>query len=233
MPGIEHILINPFLAATKRSVRRANALGAYTNAALSAATADPAIAALYAAYKPVWMAWETLFVDKSLKQDKQAGSTAGQKNLFRKLSQDIKEWGLSIENVHRKGTQGYIRLLPNGRRPFRNGQTEQRLTAVSVLASALADEPSLAALHATVVAVLASLEAAKGRAEGNKSLRKGAAITLEQARVDLCVALYGALCGLLHLHARNPHLVRAFFDIATLHRHRHRKVEATVAKNPE
>lgn len=52
MPGLEHVLTNPFLAATKISASRAMALGDFTDNALKGAGNPPEIAALYEAYHP-------------------------------------------------------------------------------------------------------------------------------------------------------------------------------------
>lgn len=223
MPGIEHFLINPFLQATKRSAGRTATLGRYTDAALYEASDNPDVAVLYNKYHPVWEAFQVLHSDRGAVQGKSVGKTDGLNKALARLSDDIKDWAFAIETVYRRGTPGYIKLLPRGRAPFRDGKTVTRIAAVHALSLALQDEPALATLRVTVEDAYAELDNIINAAEGAKSSKGVTRDQLERARVQLCEALYAVLGGVIHLYPNNERRVKHFFDIATMHRHRHRK----------
>ncbi len=217
------MLVNPFVSTTKRAGGRAATLGRYTDSALSAPGNPAEIAALYAAYHPVWEVFKNAYYERSSKGGEQVGKVAGMKEQLRALSDNIKEWALAIEQVHRKGTPGYVTLLPQGRHPFRNGSKTERIATVDALVLSLAEQPELSALHTEVAAFAMQLKTFNADAEGKKGGRRSSSVSLERARLALCSALYAVLGGLINLYPDEPHRVSLYFDIATMHRHRHRK----------
>lgn len=222
MPGIDHLLINPFLNITKRSPKRAHALGLFTDNALGLAGQPAEIVALYNAYHPVFEAFHALYIGRGSSGADRHGRTLAQGLLLDELSERIKEWAFQVENVHRRDTPEYQTYLPQGRRPFRHGKIEDRATAVRVLARELAGKPAFSALYADVQAFSDQFEAAIGGAVGGETIEKTKSQELEIGRIALCHALYAVLGGLINLYPDNPHRVTTYFDIATMHRHRHR-----------
>lgn len=228
MPGIEHVLFNPFLKATAGSALRAAALGMFTDDVLSAHSSEPAIAALYNEYHPVWKAYSDCYNGRFYALGMGKSKTQSLQEAVAGLSDDIKEWGLAIERVHRRDTPGYQKLLPNGRRAFRQGRMSTRIAAVGSLVLALQDnEPLLAALLPVVQEKATLLADLRLAAEGAQSAKNGKRLALKTLRLDLCRALYSVLGGLIHLYPDNPERVSNFFDVATMHRRRHRKKSDT------
>lgn len=230
MPGIEHILTNPFLNATKGSCERAFILGTFTDGALRRPGVEPEIAALYDAYHPVFADFKERFLTRTSRRGEGKSKTFAQRVLLQELSGHIKDWGLRIEMVHRRDTPAYLTFLPRGRKPFRSGKIDSRASAVLSLSLSLQTEPALSDLRLKVEAFYAQLAAAISGAEGAKSLKGASRHELEEARIALCHALYAVLGGLIRLYPDQPDRAKAYFDIATLHRHRHRKVEGIKVK---
>jgi hypothetical protein len=222
MPGIEHILTNPFLNATKRSLSRARVLGSYTDAGLGRPGAPPEIVALYNTYHPVFENFKALFLARDSQTGHHISKTFAQTLLLEELSERIKEWGFQIEYVHRRDSPEYQTFFPQGRRPFRHGKIEMRASAVSQLALALQGKPEFSALLAEVQAFSEQLQAAIAGAIAAQSIKSTSSKELERGRIELCNALYAVLGGLIHLYPDRPHKVSAYFDTATMHRHRTR-----------
>ncbi len=229
MPGIEHILVNPFLRVTRGSARLTAALGTYTDNVLAAPGQPAGVAALYAAYHPVWAGFKVVHYDGKSGRGVQAGRVLELSQALRTLSDHhIKEWALAIEIAYRKGTPDYEVLLPRGRKPFRNGSKSERISAVSVLAQNLAGRPALAGLLAEVSAFAAQLKALDTTAGGTLNHVKLNSTALKEAQLALCHALYAVLGGLINIYPDSPGSVAAYFDVVAMHRHRHRKPAAYV-----
>jgi hypothetical protein len=232
MPGIEHILINPFLNATKRSPAKALTLGSFTDARLGGDGKPPEIVALYNVYHPVFEQFKALMLARNSRRSEGISLTAAQQILIDDLSRRIKDWALRIEYVHRRETPEYLAFLPRGRRPFRHGKIEARRAAVSSLAKSLQGKAAFSALHAEVQAFANELEAAIGGAAGAQSLKGTSSKELENGRIELCHALFAVLGALINMYPDKPEKAKTYFDIATMHRHRSRKTGAKQAPEP-
>lgn len=233
MPGIQHMLVNPFLQATRRSTSRALTIGTFTDAALSAPGKPAGIVAIYDAYHPAFDAYFTAAGKRSATSGQKVGSVYGFQERMASLSKHIKKWGHTIEGVHSKGTAEYEVFFPRGRKAFRNGSRTARMAALASLANALAADPALSALHTEVAAFKADLEAALLATEGKKGLARGSSVQLERARIALCEALYAALGALIALYPDRPQVVADYFDTATMHRKFHRKRKGQAAESVE
>lgn len=222
MPGILHFLVNPFVNATTNSAARASTIGHFTDVALYAESENADIAALYNQYHPVWAAFEAMFGQRVATHGQSVSKAFAMQKALRKMSDDVKEWAFAVEAVHRRNTPPYLKFFPRGRSPFRDGRMETRIAAVGALALALQDEPLLASLHATVQQAYADLDDLATKASGGRSSRKKSNNELETARLQLCEALYAVLGGLIRIYPNNPDRVKHFFDVRTMHRHKHR-----------
>jgi hypothetical protein len=215
-----NFLINTFLVITEGSYRTAKKLGDYTLNALLSHNADPVIANLHTSLKPfvdsynsAYNTWlSKLGTQKSLTNDLTI-------NLKLLQSAKIKQWDIAVQGQFLEGTTKYIAIFPNRRSPFQQGSQEDRLAAVEALSIALAGIASLATTKTDVDAFIAMLKASFVVQKGSLSNTSGFSNNVENARVAMCVELYGVLGQLMSKYKTNPKDVEQYFDLETIRNH--------------
>lgn len=226
-------LNNPFDAATHDSFRAARKIGDYTINALQPRISDPFFAGIYSTLLPFRNAYNTAYDTWIGQMGTQKSKTSGLTATFKELSGlKIRQWDVAIQNVYEEGTEGYINLLPQHRKPFQQGPQEARISALSALNTKVSADAGLpASLKADIAAVLLDINNHFGSQQGAISITRSASETLEVKRVAMCQSLYGALGLLMNVYQANPAQIAPFFDLETIRNHEQSVFRNGVAKD--
>ena len=118
--------------------KKALALSNYTDAQLLAQQADPFYGALYNTYDPLDKALTNAYNTWKSMGGFQKGATLSVGQLLQLLTPGkINAWEYAVMGVYAKGTPEFVAIFPQGHKPFQNGEINQRIQAVSQLATAL------------------------------------------------------------------------------------------------
>ena len=213
MSKLWRFIVNPILNATKGSYSKAKQISIYHDAALFSGIDIPFVAALYASYHPIHEAYEEAYTKWDVQGGIKEGSTLSRKQLLKELSSTkIRDWDIAFQNVYRRGTPEYKKLLPKFRKPFQKGKQLLRIEHVAALGIAIGSDPLLATVKADIEDFYTMISTANSGQDGNKSMVANLSNTLEQARVAMCIAQYANLGIFISQYASNPKKLTPYFD---------------------
>ena len=209
---------NQFLVSTRKSYRKALKLSNWHDSNLNTLQAsEPALVPLYARYHPLHMAYKTAYATWNSAKGTQEGQTQNVKELLRQALLDLDVWDVQIQVVHAKGTVRYKELFPDGRKPFNQGNIEDRIDAFDSLAQSIGAEVALAAVKTAVDATYTALDAARDTQSGAIGGRKVKSGAVEAARVAIMDMQYRNMGVVLDaFYAQRDKMCKALFDLETL-----------------
>jgi len=211
---------NQFVNATEGSYKKMNIVSADTDSKLYGAQANPAIQLLYAYLNPHRYGYLLKYVAWKSKMAAYHGKTATVYQLLADLSSiKIEEFDVKIQVVYRRGTEGYIKLMPNFRAPFQTGEIDERITALATLIESIGADPALAAVKADIVVFYNLINGARNEHQALEGQGNTLSAELELERVNCGNAMYYVLGGLMQVFSTNPSQIADFFDLETLRGH--------------
>ncbi|HEX3008119.1 MAG TPA: hypothetical protein VHO90_10935, partial [Bacteroidales bacterium] len=149
---------NPFLNATEGNFHLARQISIYHINALNAAKTDAEILTLYNGYLPVHEDIMTRYSGWKNQLGVQQGDTDSLAKLLATLrGEKIRDWDIKIQNVYNQDTSEYMRILPDRRKPFQQGEQEDRIGAVRELLLAIGSDEALATVKTNIQAYYTSL----------------------------------------------------------------------------
>lgn len=213
-------LINPFLTAARKSYPKALKISIYHDAQLKANLSDPFFASMYSIYHPLHLTLSGAYSIWRAEGGTRKGSTLNVAQLLKLLSPTkMNAWEYAIIGTFAKGSPEYVTLFPKNRGPFNSGSKEIRIAAVSQLANALGQFPSLATTKADVDDFYQQLTTNRQVQLGNIGTVENKSAEVESAIETAMIEMYSDF-GLLASHFKNnPALAEPFFDLVLLRNH--------------
>ena len=160
------------------------------------------------------------FVNKYANRTQQGGAQKGDTKAFKlalnNMTFNVNKWDIKISDIYEPGSVEYVKLFPNGHKPFITGKQFERVNAVKALQDAIGTDPALAVVKALVDAyytVLFDTFDDKGVAQQTTG---NTADALEQARIDVCNLQYKHLGELMGINYLNPIDTEKYFDLETI-----------------
>lgn len=212
--------VNPFTIATKGSYAKANQIAFDLMTSLEAASTDPDILSMYNYYQPLYAIFESAYTNWHAKEGFKLSATQELQRLLKGITPELNDWDYDIRGVYKKETEGYIKLMNGGHKPFLQGGSLFRVMRVRQLADALLSEPALAATQAAVDAYATQLETARANKDENKSAFNILSSQVEQERLNICTAMYKIMGKLIDKYADMPERVALFFDLQAIRQHK-------------
>jgi len=210
-------LINTFLSVTSTSYRLAIKIAKAHDVALNAAKADPEIGAMYTAFHPLYINLNNAYTVWQTQRGSQHGETVAFESSIATLSsQKVAAWDVAAQVVYNKHSSDYAKLFPNNRTPFQNGSQNNRIAAVAALSGALTGIVPLAAVKTDVDAFLSEITSAQNTQHDalNSTLMQSGAV--EDARVAVCVKMFGNYGRLVGKYEESLMKVADFFPLKYL-----------------
>ncbi len=213
-----NILKNRFESTTKNNKKRMLTASTDTDAKLDAQKNNDAdILMLYGLFHPIFILFAQLYASWLAALGVYKGETLRMKNEMKNLANlKIKEWEAAISAVYLEGTEDYMILLPNKRKPFQSGTYEQRVAAVEGLGERLAGYPALAALKTTVDNYGVFLRNIRLVQQQKEQLADNASSAMETQRVQLAIIFFGVQGFLMFKFRADINKVKDFIDFALL-----------------
>ena len=213
-------LVNPFLAASQTSYVVMRKICNYT---LNAVNKDPANVFMHTCYTTLnpfvnefMLSFDTWRNNKAFSK----GQTSNLSDLLFFLRSDkIREWDIQIQAIHPHSSPEYISLLPNYRTPFQSGSQLERMSAVNTLGIGLTNDVALATLKAEVVQFYLELKSAHNLQVAGKSNIGIGSDSVENARINMGVELYGVLGSMINHFKSTPDSITNYFDLETIRNH--------------
>ena len=213
-------VINPFLNATKDSLRKAYKLSvAHDNYLFQKKTNDPTDpdwATLYARYHALHVAFAVAYSEWKSSGGSLTGVTKSLKDLFKLVPQMLDQWIAIIIPIYNRSTAKFLAFFPKGRTPFEKGSIEDRIAAVKTLSTTIGADTSIAPAKVLIDAAYLSLSNARNTQEGGKFNKKTSSDAVETAKVGAMNGQYRDLGFLTDKYFETPLKIEPFFDLETL-----------------
>jgi len=208
---------NPFLNASETSYPNALKLSTFHDSALATHQTDPFILGLYNGFHPLHMSLKDAYDGWIAKGGIQQGEGLNLNQLLYMLSHTkIQAWDVKIQSVYPQNTPEYKKLMPGRRGPFQAGTQDQRIHAVKALPVAIGSDTALATLKTEIIGFIILLDDAFNNQKQSLSSTKKEGITLETARVAMCINQYANLGALMQKYAATPSSIETYFDLKIL-----------------
>lgn len=178
------------------------------------ATTKPAIDALYQSFLPFFTNFTSIYSEVMNNASTYSSSTLRVEMLFQELSsKKAKRWDIMIQNEYDDSTIEYNDLFGNGRARFQAGAYDMRIAALVSFSNKLAIYPNLVAVKTEVDALFTQIDTARTTQQGNERLDANVRNQLENARVELAVAMHRVFGGLINLYAHNTKDIENYYEM--------------------
>jgi hypothetical protein len=212
-------LENKFVNGTNGSFKRMNIVCADTGDKIDFRKAETGIGPLNTYYQPKRLAFQSKYALWFTTNGTYNAATQTVERYFKELSSTkAKRWDVKVENEYIDDPDKYKAIFPNGRGPLQEGSYESRLIALQSLSNALTGIEALRETKTEVDTFLAQLQAARTLQQGKESMVQELSRQVEVERINVGVALYYVLGGLMQIYSAAPDAIAAFFDLVTLRR---------------
>jgi hypothetical protein len=213
MDNLPTLLRNTFLLNTKKNFEKAYQTGEYHFDALTAHASDAFFATMLAFFGPLWIIYKNAMTAWIAAGGLQQGGTQKISDMLMDLRSDlIDRWDSLIKAALIADPDTYKGLFPNGHKPFQTGAQDKRLNAVGALIEAIGTNALLATIKAEIETWYNAAIAAYGTKQGKKSVTKTSSAAVEQARVELCHAMWKDLMDCNSHFYKNPELSAPYFN---------------------
>ena len=219
MAALWEPLENKFINGTRTSKKRMNTVCADTGDKIDFRKAEPGIGALNTYYQPKRVAFQSKYALWFSTSGTYRAATQTVERLLSDLSgTKAKRWDIKVQNQYIDDPDAYKAIFTNGRAPFQEGSYESRITALQALVNSLTGIDALRDTLTEVNTFLAQLQAARTLQQGKESMVEELSRQVEVERINVGVALYYVLGGLMQIYSATPDAIEAFFDLETLRR---------------
>ena len=233
MAEIWQSLENPFVNATKESYITAMKLSNYHEAFLRQLTinepAEPDWITLHTRYLPLHNGLVSVYTTWSSFKALQKSKTALLKELLDKITENINEWDLQVQNVYRKTNPLYQAIFPQGHKPFQQGAIDKKILEVATLIENMEGDAALDAVRALVETYHDDLDGARDKQEAAKA-------QTQSISVDVATAVKAAMVGewqnngfLINKWPDEPERIEPFHDLQELRKKQQTRFTGTLA----
>jgi hypothetical protein len=209
---------NPFLGPTEDSILLSNTLFFHHDSALlQEKDNDPDILAMYTSFNPLQVDFNSRFSAFTSAVGARIAANTTLRTLLRDVSGvKIADWDVAIQNVYRRGTEAYVKILPHFRKPFQNGGYDVRLNHLNALVNSLDGIPALANVYNDVMATALLVKNARAKALGLAEDVRKKRQELEAARMSCCAGMFVNLGRLIAKYPDDSKSIDRFFDLKNL-----------------
>ncbi len=210
--------VNFFIHPIQQSYVGGKKIIDYTEQALLAGIADPAILTLHTFFHTLWAQHDLDYAAWTVLKSANPGKTLGVMQLIDELtSTNIRKWDKKIQDVYDIDTTEYKTLMPKHRIPFQTGTVASRVLAINTLITAIGSDASLATVKASIVTFVTLLNTAIGKQSGQLNNIDSAIIALDASSLAAAQGMFFVYASLLAKFYLTPTNVDAYFDIPELH----------------
>ncbi len=210
--------VNFFLFPIQQSYVGGKKIIDYTEEALLAGIADPAILTLHTFFHTLWAQHDLDYAAWTVLKSANPGKTLGVTQLIDQLSStNIRKWDKKIQDVYDVDTTEYKTLMPKHRTPFQTGTVASRVLAINTLIATIGNDASLATLKATIVTFVTLLNTATGKQSGQLKNIDTAIVALDASSLAAAQGMFFVYASLLAKFYLTPTSIDVYFDIAELH----------------
>ena len=213
-----HLNKNPYKTAMNSSIPIGLEISTYVYDALYANRLDADITPLYDYYGPKHLAF---LAEAGVKTEDFVERKAATKQVVisnKDLKPNLTEWIRQINDLHRKGTAEYDRLLIGGTESFYNGSRAQKLLRINALILAFGIIAEYAALKILVMAYRDSRVTKTATQTTKKNAVNTAGTNVNTLRNACTNGLWYVLCGLLMIDIEHPELALAYFPMELIYK---------------
>jgi len=180
-----------------------------------AASADPDLVKLYNDIHPVFDGFVLVYNGRISAKAAHKSATAAVKNMLNDLSKNkVPAWDVFIQTLFPKGSEGYIALLPSGRKTLNSGKMDHRIQELAAFITNCNEDTKLAATKTAAQETLTAINAARNLQQSKEGSAADLSAAIEGARVNLANYLYRNICYLAYKNFNNPKAVEAYFEFA-------------------
>ena len=212
--------VNQFLNATKKNFRKALILStahdAYLLKKMTDTPGDPDWALLYNRYHPKHIAYRLAYNNWVASGGSLSGDTLSLTELFKLIPAKLDKWIGMIIIVYAKASAQYKKLFPQGRKPFEQGKTDVRISAIETLSTSIGADVALAPVKTLVDAAYVEIDTARTTQGGGKSTKKANSEAVEEARSAVMIMQYADMGFLINKYPATPNVIVSLFDLQTL-----------------
>ena len=219
MKGDWKYIVNQMEIQTADSVKKAVAVSSYHDTALQTMSLSmPGLIPLYDRYHPLHLT----LVDEYSNLDSSGGAKQGDRvsvEIMLASSKEtlVDEWLIEILKLHKKGSAGYVAILPKGMAPFNSKGIDAKIAAYSTLAKNIGTEVALASVKADIITVHTNLLNARKLQTGAKTTTSNMSDTLDISRIDVMNMQYRNLGRILDdFFDTREIMCPLLFDLVTL-----------------
>ena len=217
-PYVWNRSVNFFIYPIQQSYVGGKKIIDYTEVALLAGIADPAILTLHTFFHTLWAQHDLDYAAWTVLKSANPGKTLGVTQLIDQLtSLYIRKWDKKIQDVYDIDTTEYKTLMPKHRIPFQTGTVASRVLAINTLITAIGSDASLATVKASIVAFITLLNTATGKQSGQLKNIDTALVALDASALAAAQGMFFVYASLLAKFYLIPTNIDVYFDIPELH----------------
>jgi hypothetical protein len=128
------------------------------------------------------------------------------------MPDNINAYDASIQTHYAKKTTRYKALFPHAHKPFLNGTTADRISALNSLVTAIGTDAALASVKAAIVLYESNLNTALGNKSSSKQTTGNTSDAVETARVNMVASMLSSYGKMLDHFNTNPQVAAKYFD---------------------
>jgi len=178
--------------------------------------AEPLLAPLFNRYQPLHKALTDAYALWQAAGGVQSGQTLSLQQQMALAYAKVDDWDLNIQLKHKKTTDAYKTVLPNGRKPFYTGSVNDRINAYNTFAIALAKVADLKEIAQQVADTYTSLDAARNLQQGTVTNTGNSSNALEAARIAAMTMMHRNLGYLIDNCNNRPEFIESLFDLENI-----------------
>jgi hypothetical protein len=191
-------------------------------AALRANNADPEILAREGIFQLLY----TDLVNKSVTKKKTIGDRITDSRSLKQIFKDIETtdlplWQNMIKIVRTARSPQYAGMFPNGNADINEGRIENKILAVEALAAATLADGLLADVTVLLDAMVITLNTARDKQLGKKTIIKGIPGFQKVAIANMCDAHFIDHGIVISKYSANPDKIASFTDVESIKNHVH------------
>ena len=226
-------LSNPFEVATHGTYRKALEISTMHHSSLQhTSTTEPLLVPIFNRYQTVHKTLVDNYAAWQAAGGTQMGQTLSLSQQMALAYAKLDDWDLNIQLLHKKSTAIYKTVLPNGRKPFYTGSTDDKINAYNSFAIALNKIADLKSIADAVAATYTSLDAARGLQQGTITGTGNSSEQLEAARIAAMTMMHRNLGYCIDNFNNRPAFIESLFDLENIRSHSQNHFTGTL-KNAE
>jgi hypothetical protein len=210
---------NTFMTATAGNFTLTDKLNSNHAAGLKAeALVDLSVAPRATAFEAVQQHFHTEYVNHLQLTGEIKAATQLVNKTFHDLGTKLsKAWVHTIAGVYPEDSEGYVRILPKGRKVLYNGIFTQRLAALDALALSLSTEAApLDDLHTTITTFITSFKSDIQKQKDLQEKFKASSANLESLRITSMNLMYSDLGFFISKYPSSPKDIERTFDLTSI-----------------